>query len=208
MQALLFEMEPRPGHEDHYFQHVATLRPILEKQDGLLFIDRFKSLSRPGVILSHSHWRDEAAIARWRTDTTHHQSQRAGRNEHFTDYRIRISQVLKCFKSKQDIQEFGNAGTYLDPAFMIPRYHVIIASSGTPHAGSGETFLSVNFDASYLFLADCQTEAEAHDLLASASKEKNVTSIMICSISRDYGMFNRGEAPQYFPDKPQVEALK
>ena len=88
MQALLFEMKPRDGHEDHYFRHAERLRPFLLQQEGLIFIERFKALAQPGVILSHSLWRDEASIAKWRTDQEHHKSQTAGRLQHFEDYRI------------------------------------------------------------------------------------------------------------------------
>ena len=59
MHALLFEVEPRPGHGDHYFEHAARLRPIVDAEPGMLFIDRYQSLARAGVILSHSLWQDE-----------------------------------------------------------------------------------------------------------------------------------------------------
>ena len=62
MQALMFEVKPKEGHEQHYFDRAAALRPRLERNDGILFIDRYRSLSRAGVILSHSHWRDEPSI--------------------------------------------------------------------------------------------------------------------------------------------------
>ena len=94
MHTLLFEVQPRAGHEDHYFAHATRLRPLLDAHPGLLFIDRFKSLVRPNIILSHSHWQDEASLARWRTDAQHRRSQAAGRNQHFEDYRIRISRVV------------------------------------------------------------------------------------------------------------------
>jgi hypothetical protein len=28
MLALFFEMHPKPGHMDHYFRHVAMLKPV------------------------------------------------------------------------------------------------------------------------------------------------------------------------------------
>lgn len=200
MQALLFEVQPLEGHEEHYFQRAAALKPLLEKHEGMLFLDRFKSQSRPNVILSHQRWRDEAAIARWRADATHYKAQVAGRHKHFADYRLRISHVTGRFERGQGTHMFTHAGAYLEPGSRSPRYHAIIASTGTPFADEGETFLSVNFEQSYLELIDCANETEASDCLKRAQAGDHVTSAMICIISRDYSMFDRKEAPQYFPD--------
>ena len=112
MQALLFELKPREGHEEHYFRHAAALRPLLAQQEGLNYIDRFRSLSRPGVILSHSLWRDEASLAKWRTNRRHHRSQAAGRDEHFEDYRLRISHVLAHASRGQEEKHWTRDGAY------------------------------------------------------------------------------------------------
>ena len=59
MLALFFEVRPREdGGWERYLAIAAGLRPVLAKQEGLLFIDRYRSLTRPGTILSHSLWRD------------------------------------------------------------------------------------------------------------------------------------------------------
>ena len=115
MQARLFEVLPRPGHEDQYFRSAAALRPLLAGHDGLLFLDRYRSESRPGIILSHSHWRDEASLARWRADGQHHAAQCAGRREHFQDYRIRISHVLRAIARTGEDTHYAEDGAYADP---------------------------------------------------------------------------------------------
>ncbi|MFL4994745.1 MAG: antibiotic biosynthesis monooxygenase family protein, partial [Microvirga sp.] len=79
MHALLFEVLPTPEGRARYFELAAALRPELDQNPGLLFIDRYESLSRPGVILSHSLWRDEASLARWRSNERHYAAQCAGR---------------------------------------------------------------------------------------------------------------------------------
>ena len=63
MLALLFEVTPKPDGTQRYLDIAGRLKPALEKHDGFLFIDRYRSLSRPDTILSHSLWRDEASLA-------------------------------------------------------------------------------------------------------------------------------------------------
>lgn len=199
MQALLFEMRPRAGHEEHYFQRAAALRPLLEQQEGLIFIDRFRSLARPEVILSHSHWRDEASLARWRVDAKHHAAQAAGRNQHFADYRLRIAQVLRYLARGKSTQEWSQAGAYSDPDLQASRFLAIVASEQKPYPDYGDAFKSVNIENAYLAIVDLETEDQGRTLVTSASQETNVTGAMLCLVSRDYGMFERAEAPQYFP---------
>ena len=198
MQALLFEMTPREGHEEHYFSHAAKLRPILMQHDGLVFIERFKSQSRPNVILSHSLWRDEASIARWRTDREHHKSQTAGRYKHFEDYRIRIAHVLHQYVQENNVEEWSKAGLYNDSVETPDRYLVIIGSTKQPKQEQGDTFESVTDTNSFLTVHNVASEEEGRTEVVSAQADRNVKSAIISQVSRDYGMYNRAEAPQYF----------
>jgi len=198
MHALLFEMEPRKGHEKHYFRHAEVLRPLLAEQDDLLFIERFRSLSRPGVILSHSHWRDEASLSRWRSDPKHHNAQAAGRSRHFKDYRLRISHVLSLLRPNAERQTWSTAGAYTDVNSRTPRYLTIVASTGEPFASGGDTFQSVTAEERYLSVADVTSYEHGMDVVGSAMANAAVTSAMVTLVSRDYGMFERAEAPQYF----------
>jgi heme-degrading monooxygenase HmoA len=97
MYAVIFEVEPAPGHEQDYLDLAAELRPQLETIDGFISIERFRSLNRDGKILSLSFWRDEEAIARWRQQDEHHAAQRAGRDRIFRDYRIRVAAVARDY---------------------------------------------------------------------------------------------------------------
>ena len=58
MIAVIFEVHPREGHADRYFELAAQLRSELEKIDGFISVERFESLTRPGHYLSLSFWRD------------------------------------------------------------------------------------------------------------------------------------------------------
>ena len=78
MIAVMFEVVLREGQADRYLQLAAQLRPLLERIDGFISIERFRSLAEPGRLLSLSFWRDEAAVARWRQLEAHRAAQQEG----------------------------------------------------------------------------------------------------------------------------------
>lgn len=205
MQALLFEMTPREGHEDHYFQHAAALRPILMQQDGLIFIERFKSLTRPKVILSHSLWSDEASITQWRTDRQHHKSQTAGRFKHFEDYRIRISHVLQHIEVGGAQRNWTKDGAYNGAATTPDRFLTITRTKTPPIMGEGEVFESITEANSYLIVDSVLSEADGQSKIENARGDDAVLSALFSRVSRDYGMFERAEAPQYFKSVERQE---
>ena len=104
MYVVIFEVEPEPDSVQDYLGIAARLRPELEEIDGFISIERFKSLSRDGKILSLSFWRDEEAIARWRQQEQHHAAQRAGRDRIFRDYRIRVAAVVRDYGMHERVQ--------------------------------------------------------------------------------------------------------
>jgi heme-degrading monooxygenase HmoA len=85
------------------------------RSGGVLFIDRYtrafssevdpgsrkenaskqeSSVDRPDVILSHQWWADDESLNRWRAHTQHRAIRRAGREQHFLDYRLRIGPAV------------------------------------------------------------------------------------------------------------------
>ena len=81
MIAVIFEVWPKPERKKEYLDIAAQLRPILEKIDGFISVERFESLTEPGKILSLSFFRDEGAVQAWRHERTPPSaSQRAPRN--------------------------------------------------------------------------------------------------------------------------------
>lgn len=97
MIAVIFEVTPREGHADAYFKLAAGLRKELEAIDGFISVERFQSLTQPEKFLSLSFWRDEEAVRRWRELEAHRGAQRAGRQQHFADYRLRVAHVLRDY---------------------------------------------------------------------------------------------------------------
>jgi heme-degrading monooxygenase HmoA len=92
---VIFEAQPRPGRKDAYLDAAARLRPLLEKIDGFVSVERFESLTAPRKILSLSFWRDENAVREWRNVEDHRRIQAAGRQSIFADYRLRVAQVVR-----------------------------------------------------------------------------------------------------------------
>src|SRR4051794_15174889 len=71
MIAVIFEVWPKPGHKQRYLDLAAELRPLLDKIDGFISIERFESIYEPGKMLSLSFFRDEAAVSAWRNLEAH-----------------------------------------------------------------------------------------------------------------------------------------
>jgi heme-degrading monooxygenase HmoA len=99
--AVIFEAVPQPGGKDAYLDLAAQLRPMLDAVDGFVSIERFESLATPGKILSLSFWRDEASVRHWRDVEQHRAAQRAGREVIFSEYRVRVMQVLRDYSHQQ-----------------------------------------------------------------------------------------------------------
>jgi heme-degrading monooxygenase HmoA len=210
MLALLFEVTPNPDGYQRYLDIAGRLKPALEKHDGFLFIDRYRSLSRPDTILSHSLWRDEASLAAWRTFEPHHHAQVAGREKIFADYRLRIADIA-CVRmpGKADWRP-ERLSSYNEPSAGASRYLVIAMRTGRPSdAGTSDTFESLATADEFLCLYDVGDQQAAMTLVdslvpaSSKATGAGVTAVRICEVERDYGMYERREAPQYYPPVPR-----
>lgn len=97
MIAIIFEVWPNPAHRDAYLSTAASLRPLFEKIDGFISVERFESLTEPGKLLSLSIWRDEEAVAKWRAVEAHRIAQADGRERLFLNYRLRVAGVMRDY---------------------------------------------------------------------------------------------------------------
>ena len=104
MIAVIFEVWPSSGRKEDYLAIAATLRADLEQIDGFISVERFQSLTDPGKLLSLSFWRDEDAVAVWRNEVHHRESQAKGRGGVFADYRLRIASVVRDYGMKDRAQ--------------------------------------------------------------------------------------------------------
>lgn len=175
MMGLFFEVMPLEGHASRYFELAAFLKPELEQNGGLVFIDRYISVHRPEVVLSHQLWADEAALIRWREHPQHKPIQRAGREQHFRDYRIRVARVLDAAPAVSTARSLWASYHDAEPAGQV----------------SGELFKSVYREGKYLVLAD------------RAPVAQDAAETKAFEVIRDYTMYERSEAPQDYPPVPR-----
>ena len=198
MHALLFEVLPKPEGRARYFEIAARLRPLLDENPGLLFIDRYESLTRPGVILSHSLWRDEASLARWRSNETHYGAQCVGRRQLFEDYRLRIGMVIEEWTPKSGRSSGSEEGAYNDATAVPRRYFATVASHGAPVEIEGfEQFRSVYRPEESIAVGTLDRREDFDAIVARVGTAQSVSSVRAALVSRDYGMHERSEAPQF-----------
>jgi heme-degrading monooxygenase HmoA len=97
MIAVIFEVEPADGRLEDYLAVAAKMRPLLERQDGFISVERFQSLTNPAKLLSLSFWRDEEAVRNWRCLGAHRDAQKTGREGMFAGYRLRVAGVIRDY---------------------------------------------------------------------------------------------------------------
>ena len=219
MFSVLFEVHPQPNQWDAYLGYAKLLRPELERVDGFVDNIRYRSLTRDGWLLSLSGWRDEKALVRWRTHALHHGVQEKGRAEVFLDYHLRIGQVTRdtrlpagCTLREQRLDETqtgeGTTVTLIDasqPAAWVKQAgpDEVAARLGLAPAAAGlvawDVFDAVLTPGDVILLACWRDHTAAEDFeralaLGDGARLRRVRVV------RDYGMFDRREAPQYYPD--------
>lgn len=189
MHALFFEVRPHPGHLEHYFAHVARLKPVLARHAGLAFLDRYASLTEADLLLSHQLWDSEAAIAAWRTDPVHRSSQAAGRHVHFADYRIRVAERVLHWQT--------GAGVPAPCAPMTAQgAHVIALYGAHPVTASGfAAFESVNNPGKFITLATVDGSAAAEAMVRAQIGVAGLEQAAAYGVRRDYGLHERAQAP-------------
>ncbi len=108
MIAVIFEVWPKADRKQDYLSIAAELKPLLEKVDGFISIERFESLYEPGKILSLSFFRDEVAVKAWRDMIEHRRAQTKGRSEIFANYRLRVASVIRDYGMTEREQVNGS----------------------------------------------------------------------------------------------------
>jgi heme-degrading monooxygenase HmoA len=210
MFVVIFEVKPKTERWDDYLETAKLLRPEIERIDGFIDNERFKSERTAGRVLSLSTWRDEKALVRWRTQATHHrQGQERGRFEIFADYRLRVGEVMMDTAANPETELLGQRFdvTEVGKATIVTVTEVTSDAGGPvsldPPVGhpSGradqEWFESLYTEGKRALLASWTTAEAAN---ASAPSTAPGVRHRQVRIIREYGMRDRREAPQYFPD--------
>jgi len=104
MFAVVFEVKLAPGGEAAYLKVAEKISAMLLKQDGFISIERFRSINEEGKGLSLSFWESEAAIDNWRNQLPHRDGQQKGKDELFSEYRVRVAQVMRDYINEERSQ--------------------------------------------------------------------------------------------------------
>ena len=215
----ILEVHPKPDQVDIYFNMAKALRPDLEKIDGFIDNDRYASLTRPGWFLSLSSWRDEKALVRWSTEAHHHKIMQAARDRVFADYAMHIGEFVAdtCVPAGQMLPQQRLDVTETGTARAITLLNAKRDAKWVKSAGSEAVAKSLGFDPSQsevvswdafeavaapgevIALVKWADLARAEAFRRRATLEEGVR-LRSLRVVRDYGMFDRREAPQYFAD--------
>jgi heme-degrading monooxygenase HmoA len=225
MFSVIFEVLPAEGKKDDYLQLAKHLKPILEKIEGFVDNERFESKTRPGWVLSHSTWRDEKSVVRWRTEGEHHVVQEKGRFEIFQDYHLRVGDVTSDTAPPQaaPIKERRFDETEVGAAKIVT-FTEITPGKGAAFAAQIDllpSHLGLDVDGNAIVEHDVYASIYNPGKLALLVSWKDSKAAVAWSpgkiggmdelrhrkirVVRDYGRFDRREAPQFYPDVKGAE---
>ncbi|NKJ39543.1 antibiotic biosynthesis monooxygenase [Rhizobium sp. SG570] len=216
MFSVIFEVNPKPSEFELYLALAKDLKPILEGIEGFIDNERFESKSRPGWILSHSTWRDEKSVVRWRTVAKHHETQQRGRDEVFNDYHLRVGEIvsdstppegLKLVEQRLDETEIGDAKfaalTEISPGGdPVPEdlADILTLDRYRPGLLDHDIFASIYNVGKLALLTSWRDRGSAEAFNISSLASIGSVRHRIVRVVRDYGMFDRRESPQYYAD--------
>ena len=219
MFSVIFEVHPKTDQWDSYLGNAKMLRPELEQVDGFVDNIRYRSLTREGWILSLSGWRDEKSVVRWRTRMRHHEVQEKGRSEILLDYHLRVGQLTQdtrlpggyaLHEQRLDETEVGAGTTVtLIDAKRPPEWVKTVSPEdvakwlGLAPNASGlvawDVFDAVLMPGEIILLMSWRDRSTAEAFEGKVSLQDGARLRRV-RVVRDYGMFDRREAPQYYPD--------
>jgi heme-degrading monooxygenase HmoA len=218
MFSVVFEVHPKSDQWDAYLGNAKMLRPELERVDGFVDNIRYKSLTREGWILSLSGWRDEKSVVRWRTTMRHHMVQEKGRTEILLDYHLRVGQITAdtripkgqaLMEQRLDETEVGEGTTLTLLDAKRPSSSRVLSPEeyarylDLPAQAEGmlawDVFEAVLTPGDLMLLISWRAErvAQAFEKTVKMPSDGRFRRVRVV---RDYGMFDRREAPQYYPD--------
>ena len=200
---LFFEVQPKPGQRQAYFDHVDWLKPSLATHDGLFWMQRYQSRDDPGLILSHQYWVGEQALAAWRQNANHRHAQMQGMSHIFADYRIRVGPRVWHWDGEKDAG-FLPVGPAPERPYILTLHMAADCDASAIAAGLSVISLSVTGlsvkgrfesvadDKSGLIMAACA------DFTASIYQHIlrcGATRAALLAPTREYGLFDRQAAP-------------
>lgn len=219
MFAVVFEVHPGPEKKDEYLGLAKHLKPILESIDGFIDNERFESKRREGWVLSLSTWRDEKSVVRWRSQGEHHAIQERGRSGVFSDYHLRVCEVtadthlpegIAVTEQRFDETEIGDAkalaiteaspapGAALNAHADLLPSHLGLDTRAEDLIGY-DVFESIYNPGKMLLLTSWKNADFAKCWQPRPFAAVGELRHRLMRNIRDYGTFDRREAPQYYP---------
>lgn len=225
MFAVIFEVQPKQERKDEYLDLARHLKPMLEAIDGFIDNERFGSKRSEGRVLSLSIWRDEKAVVRWRTHGEHHGVQEKGRFEVFEDYHLRVGEVTadshppaggSVDEKRFDETAIGAAKactitevTPADKGSLAAQIQAFPAHLALDTDSDGlvdhEVFESIYNPGKLLLLGSWKDESAARAWTPQSFAGVLSLRHRHVRVIRDYGMYERREAPQYYADVKRDE---
>ena len=220
MFAVIFVVQPHKERFNDYLDLAKFLKPKLEAIDGFIDNERFESTRAKGRVLSLSTWRDEKSVVRWRTQGEHHGVQEKGRFEVFKDYHLRVGEItddsdppagLAVDEKRFDATEVGK-GKAVTVTELMPKKDstpgakpdTLAADLGVDAGTDGlidrEVFESIYNPGKLLLLATWRDADAAGQWQPRRPYGVESMRHRQVRVIRDYGMFDRREAPQYYPN--------
>jgi heme-degrading monooxygenase HmoA len=219
MISVLFDVSPKADLWETYLGYATMLRTELEQIDGFVDNVRYASLTREDWILSLSGWDTEKALVRWRTRSRHHEVQEKGRGQVLVDYHLRVGQVTgdsrlpdghRLVEQRLDETEVGEGTTVT--LIDAPRPADLVRATApaavaawlglapdAPGLVSWDVFDAVLSPGDVILLLSWRDSDAAEAFRTAVSLRTDARLRQVRGV-RDYGMYDRRENPQYYPE--------
>mgnify|MGYP000094091323 CR=1 FL=1 len=97
MIAMIFEFWLNDDEVDNYTPYSGKMRQLVDEIEGFISVERYRSEYDPDKILALGFFRDETAVEKWRNHPAHRQAQQLGRQKYYTNYRLRMAEVVRDY---------------------------------------------------------------------------------------------------------------
>ena len=190
---LFFEVQPKPGQRQAYFDHVDKLKPVLNQHEGLLWIQRYQSIDVPDLILSHQYWASEAALVAWRRNQEHRYSQTQGIKKIFANYRIRVGPRIWSWSVESESEKLScDQNSCQNCILALRKSSDIAVELDDESVKSTGRYVSLKSKGQELITYACDSLTEA---LLSKIFQSGAERADLFLPERDYGLFDRSGAP-------------
>lgn len=119
MYVVIFEITVSDPNLPTYLSFAEKLLPLLGSTQGVISVERFRSLSQADRYVSLSYWSDENSIKQWRNNAEHRIAQATGRRLLFDSYTLTVAEVIRRYgmQEREDAPHDSNLHFISGPVF-------------------------------------------------------------------------------------------